>query len=118
LYKTYKKLYERRKKMKRNYNKARLPQYLLSSGFSLIAAHLNSGREEDPKKSSAPRADVEINENKRSTWREEIDDDGLESDNEINNDDPCRQKDRWEKEKKEKRLLARRSVPHVQNDSM
>ena len=39
----YKNLYERRKKMKTNYNKARLPKYLLSLGYSLIAAHLNSG---------------------------------------------------------------------------
>ena len=112
--KIYKKLYERRKKMKRNYNKARLPQYLLSMGSSLIAAHLNSGREDDPKESSAPLADVEINANERSNWREENDEDGLDSENEMDNDD---QEDPYEgrriggKRKEKKKTIGKKKCP-------
>ena len=68
---TYKNLAEKRKNMKTNYSKSRMPQYLRSMGSGLVTAHLNSGRVDDPIESSAPRTDSEENLNDRSSWMAE-----------------------------------------------
>ena len=70
--------------MKTNYNKARLPKYLLSMGSSLIAAHLNSGRDDDPTESAAPGTQSEPNPNDRSSWRLESETEDLGNENELN----------------------------------
>ena len=66
----YKMMYERRKKMKRNYKAANIRQYLLLMGSSLISSHYGSGRTDDPLQSSSSN-DVPIyDQNNASTWRE------------------------------------------------
>ena len=63
-------MYERRKKMKRNYKKANIRQYLLLMGSSLKSSYYGSSRTDDPLQSSSSN-DVPIyDQNNASTWRE------------------------------------------------
>ena len=111
--KTYKTLAERRKNLKRNYNKARLPVYLKSMGSSLITAHLSSGREDDPIESSAPRANPEDNPNERSTWMEELNNDELENEGVLDDVDenPYEGRRIGGKQKEKKQTIAKKKCP-------